>query len=102
MTTSTALLFAYGQAKALPLTAAATFVFMLRVVSLRRRWSAPVATLRPSPTGTRGPGAEPRPRRRPWRLLATVRGARPGNWQPGAPDVTSVASGGERCRRWLC
>ncbi|MFG2055095.1 trimeric intracellular cation channel family protein [Micromonospora sp. NPDC048930] len=50
-----ALLSAYGQAKALPLTVAATFVFVLRLVSLRRRWSAPVATLRPPRTGTRGP-----------------------------------------------
>ncbi|MGR6318035.1 TRIC cation channel family protein [Micromonospora soli] len=50
-----ALLSAYGQAKAAPLTAAATFVFLLRLVSLRRRWSAPVATLRPPRTGTRGP-----------------------------------------------
>lgn len=50
-----ALLSAYGQAKALPLTAAATFVFALRVVALRRRWSAPVAMLRPPRTGIRGP-----------------------------------------------
>ncbi|NES12890.1 MULTISPECIES: trimeric intracellular cation channel family protein [Micromonospora] len=50
-----ALLSAYGQAKAAPLTCAAVFVFALRLVSLRRRWSAPVAALRPPRTGTRGP-----------------------------------------------
>ncbi|MFR9775009.1 trimeric intracellular cation channel family protein [Micromonospora sp. MS34] len=50
-----ALLVAYGQVKAVPLIAAAIFVFVLRLVALRRRWSAPVATLRPPRTGTRGP-----------------------------------------------
>ncbi|SCL22082.1 Uncharacterized membrane protein YeiH [Micromonospora rhizosphaerae] len=50
-----ALLSAYRHANALWLTAAATLVFVLRVVSLRRQWSAPVATLRPPRTGTRGP-----------------------------------------------
>ena len=50
-----ALLSTYGLARAAPLTAAATFVFLLRLISLRRRWSAPVATLRPPRTGTRGP-----------------------------------------------
>lgn len=50
-----ALLVQYGQATPVPLSAAAAFVFLLRLVSLRRRWSAPVATLRPPRTGTRGP-----------------------------------------------
>lgn len=50
-----ALLSAYGAATAVPLTAAATLVFLLRLVSLGRRWSAPVATLRPPCTrGLRG------------------------------------------------
>lgn len=49
-----ALLSTYGLARAAPLTAAATFVFLLRLISLRRRWSAPVATMRPPRTGTRG------------------------------------------------
>lgn len=50
-----ALLSEYELARAAPLTAAATFVFLLRLISLRRRWSAPVATMRPPRTGTRGP-----------------------------------------------
>ena len=50
-----ALLAQYGQATAVPLSGAAAVVFLLRLVSLRRRWSAPVATLRPPRTGTRGP-----------------------------------------------
>ncbi|MBQ1065487.1 trimeric intracellular cation channel family protein, partial [Micromonospora sp. D75] len=50
-----ALLSASGQATAVPLTAAALLVFGLRLIALRRRWSAPVATLRPPRTGTRGP-----------------------------------------------
>ena len=50
-----ALLSAWGQATAVPLIAAALLVFGLRLIALRRRWSAPVATLRPPRTGTRGP-----------------------------------------------
>ncbi|WFE34413.1 TRIC cation channel family protein [Micromonospora sp. WMMD975] len=50
-----ALLSTYGQATAPTLTGAAVFVFGLRLISLRRRWSAPVATLRPPRTGARGP-----------------------------------------------
>ncbi|SBT38375.1 trimeric intracellular cation channel family protein [Micromonospora narathiwatensis] len=50
-----ALLSAYGQAHAAGLIVAIAFVFVLRLVALRRRWSAPVATLRPPRTGTRGP-----------------------------------------------
>ncbi|MCX4473737.1 hypothetical protein C5N14_07040 [Micromonospora sp. MW-13] len=50
-----AALDASGHANAAGLTAAAVFVFALRLVALRRRWSAPVATLRPPRTGTRGP-----------------------------------------------
>ncbi|MCW3813323.1 TRIC cation channel family protein [Micromonospora sp. DR5-3] len=50
-----ALLSAYGQAHTAGLIVAAAFVIVLRLVSLRRRWSAPVATLRPPRTGTRGP-----------------------------------------------
>ncbi|WP_432957521.1 trimeric intracellular cation channel family protein [Micromonospora haikouensis] len=52
-----ALLDAFGWADAAGLTTAAVFVFALRLVSLRRRWSAPVATLRPPRTGARGPGS---------------------------------------------
>ncbi|MFF3852725.1 trimeric intracellular cation channel family protein [Micromonospora sp. NPDC002575] len=52
-----ALLDAFGRADAAGLTAAAVFVFALRLVSLRRRWSAPVATLRPPRTGARGPAS---------------------------------------------
>ncbi|MFI2667174.1 trimeric intracellular cation channel family protein [Micromonospora carbonacea] len=52
-----ALLDAFGRADAAGLTAAAVFVFALRLVSLRRRWSAPVAALRPPRTGTRGPAS---------------------------------------------
>lgn len=50
-----ALLSAYGQAHTAGLIVAIAFVFVLRLVALRRRWSAPVATLRPPRTGTRGP-----------------------------------------------
>lgn len=49
-----ALLDTLGHANAGWLTAAAAVVFLLRLVALRRRWSAPVATLRPPRTGTRG------------------------------------------------
>ncbi|MEH0842066.1 trimeric intracellular cation channel family protein [Micromonospora sp. CPCC 205711] len=49
------LLEAIGRAGAAGLTAAAALVFVLRLVALRRRWSAPVATLRPPKTGVRGP-----------------------------------------------
>ncbi|MGC4891355.1 trimeric intracellular cation channel family protein [Micromonospora sp. DT227] len=45
----------YGQATTGPLTGAAVFVFGLRLISLRRRWSAPVPMTRPPRTGTRGP-----------------------------------------------
>ncbi|WP_319461038.1 trimeric intracellular cation channel family protein [Micromonospora sp. RTP1Z1] len=50
-----ALLSTYGHATAAPLTAAAVFVVALRLISLRRRWSAPVPGMRPPRTGTRGP-----------------------------------------------
>lgn len=40
---------ALGRTGPVPLTVAATFVFGLRLVALRRRWSAPVAPLRPPP-----------------------------------------------------
>ncbi|MER7893312.1 trimeric intracellular cation channel family protein [Micromonospora sp. NPDC094482] len=52
-----AVLHGLGLAGTLPLTAAAVLVFGLRVVALRRRWAAPVATLRPP--RTRGPGPGP-------------------------------------------
>ncbi|RKN49161.1 trimeric intracellular cation channel family protein [Micromonospora endolithica] len=42
-----AVLDALGRTNAGWLTAAAAFVFLLRLVSLRRRWSAPVAPARP-------------------------------------------------------
>ncbi|SCG76797.1 trimeric intracellular cation channel family protein [Micromonospora humi] len=41
-----ALLSTYGRATTVPLTGAAVFVFGLRLISLRRRWSAPVPTVR--------------------------------------------------------
>ncbi|PWU53408.1 hypothetical protein DLJ47_16305 [Micromonospora sp. S4605] len=47
-----AMLYALGLADAGWLIAAAVLVFGIRLVALRRRWSAPVATLRPP----RGPG----------------------------------------------
>ncbi|MBM0205354.1 TRIC cation channel family protein [Micromonospora sp. STR1s_5] len=50
------LLYATGQTGPAPLTAAAVLVFGLRLIALRRRWSAPVATLRPP----RAAGADPR------------------------------------------
>ncbi|MFF3865150.1 trimeric intracellular cation channel family protein [Micromonospora sp. NPDC001898] len=55
-----AALHASGRADAAGLTAAAVFVFALRLMALRRRWSAPVATLRPPRTGTRDHTADPR------------------------------------------
>jgi uncharacterized membrane protein YeiH len=50
------LLRAVGAAGPAPLTAAAVLVFGVRLIALRRRWSAPVATLRPPRTGDRGAG----------------------------------------------
>ncbi|MEU4639855.1 trimeric intracellular cation channel family protein [Micromonospora sp. NPDC023814] len=50
-----ALLDALGHANAAWLTAAAAFVFLFRLVALRRRWSAPIAPLRPPRTQTPGP-----------------------------------------------
>ncbi|MFU8850692.1 trimeric intracellular cation channel family protein [Micromonospora sp. SL1-18] len=50
-----AVLSAYGQAHPVGLILAVALVIVLRLVSLGRRWSAPVATLRPPRTGTRGP-----------------------------------------------
>ena len=47
-----ALLEAVGHANALWLTAAAVLVFLIRLVSLRRRWSAPLPTLRQPRTNT--------------------------------------------------
>lgn len=44
-----AVLDAYGHADAGWLIAAAAVVFALRLIALRRRWSAPVADLRPPP-----------------------------------------------------
>ncbi|MFG1951290.1 trimeric intracellular cation channel family protein [Micromonospora sp. NPDC048830] len=46
-----AALDAYGHANAAWLTAAAAFVFAVRLVSLRRRWSAPVPALHPPRPG---------------------------------------------------
>ncbi|MGC4805515.1 trimeric intracellular cation channel family protein [Micromonospora sp. DT233] len=51
-----AVLDAIDHADAVGLTAVAVGVFALRLVSLRRRWSAPVATMPPPGTGTPGPG----------------------------------------------
>ncbi|MCG5466029.1 trimeric intracellular cation channel family protein [Micromonospora sp. MED01] len=50
------LLYVTRQTGPLPLTAAAVLVFGLRLIALRRRWSAPVATLRPP----RANGSDPR------------------------------------------
>ncbi|MBM0235497.1 trimeric intracellular cation channel family protein [Micromonospora sp. STR1_7] len=50
------LLYVVGRTGPAPLTAAAVLVFGLRLVALRRRWSAPVATLRPPRIG----GVDPR------------------------------------------
>nr|WP_230416760.1 trimeric intracellular cation channel family protein [Micromonospora tarapacensis] len=50
-----ALLAALGQTGPIPLTAAVLLVFGIRLVALRRRWSAPVATLRPPGAGMGGP-----------------------------------------------
>ncbi|GAB3846929.1 TRIC cation channel family protein [Micromonospora andamanensis] len=52
------LLNSLGHTGPLPLTAAAGLVFGVRLVALRRRWSAPVATLRPPRTGLSGPPPE--------------------------------------------
>ncbi|MGN9776643.1 trimeric intracellular cation channel family protein [Micromonospora sp. H33] len=49
-----ALLNALGHANVLWLTVAAVLVFLIRLISLRRRWSAPVATFRPPRAGTSG------------------------------------------------
>ncbi|GAA2708405.1 trimeric intracellular cation channel family protein [Micromonospora olivasterospora] len=46
-----AVLDAYGHANAAWLTVAAAFVFAVRLVSLRRRWSAPVPALHPPHPG---------------------------------------------------
>ncbi|MEW2380655.1 TRIC cation channel family protein [Micromonospora sp. NPDC047707] len=43
-----------GHADTIGLTVAAVLVFLIRLVSLRRRWSAPIATLRPPRTGAPG------------------------------------------------
>ncbi|MET8268322.1 trimeric intracellular cation channel family protein [Micromonospora arida] len=50
------LLYVTGKTGPAPLTAAAVLVFGLRLIALRRRWSAPVATLRPP----RADGSDPR------------------------------------------
>jgi uncharacterized membrane protein YeiH len=49
-----ALLDGLGHANALWLIAAAVLVFLIRLVSLRRRWSAPIPTFRPPRTGVPG------------------------------------------------
>ncbi|MFC0508687.1 trimeric intracellular cation channel family protein [Micromonospora costi] len=51
-----AVLHGLGQGGALPLTAAALLVFGLRLVALRRRWTVPVAPMRPPRTRDPGPG----------------------------------------------
>ncbi|MER7440858.1 trimeric intracellular cation channel family protein [Micromonospora avicenniae] len=45
-----------GQAHSAPLLGAAVLIFGLRMVALRRRWTVPVATLRPPRTHDPGPG----------------------------------------------
>ncbi|MEV2242017.1 TRIC cation channel family protein [Micromonospora sp. NPDC049891] len=52
------LLNSLGHTGPIPLTAAVVLVFGVRLVALRRRWSAPVATLRPPRTGLSGPPPE--------------------------------------------
>ncbi|GIJ28906.1 membrane protein [Micromonospora qiuiae] len=49
------LLEGLGHTGPIPLTAAAVLVFGVRLLALRRRWSAPVPPLRPPPTGAPGP-----------------------------------------------
>lgn len=44
-----AVLAALGRTGPIPLTAAAVLIFGLRLVALRRRWSAPTPTVRPAP-----------------------------------------------------
>ncbi len=51
-------LYALGHTGPIPLTVAVVLIFGVRLVALRRRWSAPVATLRPPRTGTPGPPPE--------------------------------------------
>ncbi|MFI7022383.1 trimeric intracellular cation channel family protein [Micromonospora sp. NPDC049900] len=53
-----AVLFALDRTGPAPLTAAAVLVFGVRLVALRRRWSAPVATLRQPRTEASGPPPE--------------------------------------------
>ncbi|MBQ1049447.1 trimeric intracellular cation channel family protein [Micromonospora sp. C51] len=49
------LLYGLDHTGPIPLTAAVVLVFGVRLVALRRRWSAPVATVRPPRTGLPGP-----------------------------------------------
>ncbi|MET7750859.1 TRIC cation channel family protein [Micromonospora sp. NPDC005367] len=51
-----AVLHRAGQAHSAPLLGAAVLIFGLRMVALRRRWTVPVATLRPPRTRDPGPG----------------------------------------------
>ncbi|MEU5550146.1 trimeric intracellular cation channel family protein [Micromonospora sp. NPDC047793] len=53
-----AVLYGLDRTGPVPLTAAAALVFGVRLVALRRRWSAPVATLRPPRAGASGPPPE--------------------------------------------
>ncbi|MEG3633828.1 trimeric intracellular cation channel family protein [Micromonospora palythoicola] len=52
------LLHGLGHTGPVPLTAAVVLVFGVRLVALRRRWSAPVATVRPPRTGLSAPPPE--------------------------------------------
>ncbi|WP_341719708.1 trimeric intracellular cation channel family protein [Micromonospora sp. FIMYZ51] len=52
------LLNGLGHTGPIPLTGAAMLVFGVRLVALRRRWSAPVPAPRPPPTATPGPPPE--------------------------------------------
>ncbi|QKW12886.1 trimeric intracellular cation channel family protein [Verrucosispora sp. NA02020] len=53
-----AVLYGLDRTGPVPLTAAAALVFGVRLVALRHRWSAPVATLRPPRAGASGPPPE--------------------------------------------
>jgi uncharacterized membrane protein YeiH len=53
-----AVLYGLDRTGPVPLTAAAALVFGVRLVALRRRWSAPVAALRPPRAGAPGPPPE--------------------------------------------
>ncbi|MEV0394061.1 trimeric intracellular cation channel family protein [Polymorphospora rubra] len=52
---------AAGLTGPVPLVAAATFIFAVRLVALRRKWSAPIAPTRPEPPSPPSPPPPPSP-----------------------------------------